>query len=229
METPAAISALQRERSLALSRITADKETMMKTSRIALLAGAAAIVGALSLPAIAQPTPPAGPAPAGGAGPGRAAPGFAVGEAFARADANNDGVVSRDEGWTWLSARFVEIDTNRDGGVTIEEFRAYATSRMGGRTPPAQMRERAEQRGQAMFRALDVNSDGKVTLEEIRPFAEALFRARDLNNDGSLSREEVQPRRMAMGSHHRGPGGDRGGDRRGPPPAPPATEAPRPN
>jgi Ca2+-binding EF-hand superfamily protein len=209
---------------VSLSRIHADMEKTMKTSRIALLAGAAAIAGALSLPAIAQPSPAQGP------GPGRGAPGFAMGEAFARADSNNDGRVSRDEGWTWLSARFAEIDTNRDGGVTIEEFRAYVTARMGGRTPPAEMRERAEQRGQAMFRALDVNGDGRVTLEEIRPFAEAMFRARDLNNDGALSREEVQPSRANwQGHHHRGPMGGPGygpgGERRGPPPAAPAPQS----
>jgi Ca2+-binding EF-hand superfamily protein len=187
----------------------------MKTSRIALLAGAALVAGTLSLPAFAQPAPGQGPGPGG---PGRGAPGFAMGEAFGRADANGDRQVSRDEGWTWLSARFVEVDTNRDGGITIEEFRTYAQARMGGRTPPAEMRERAEQRGQSMFRALDVNADGRVTIEEIRPFAEAMFRARDLNADGQLSREEVMPRRAGYhrGGHHHG----QGGDRRGPPAQP---------
>ncbi|PWS37260.1 hypothetical protein DFH01_10415 [Falsiroseomonas bella] len=186
----------------------------MKTSRIALLAGAAVIAGALALPAIAQPGPGQGPGPGAG-GPGRGAPGFAMGEAFGRADTNGDRQVSRDEGWTWLSARFAEIDTNRDGGVTVEEFRAYAQQRMGGRTPPAEMRERAEQRGMGMFRALDVNGNGSITLEEIRPFAEAMFRARDTNADGQLSRQEVMPRRAGShrGGHHHG----QGGERRGPP------------
>jgi hypothetical protein len=227
------MGALHDGRRVTLSRISADMEKKMKTSRIALLAGAAAIAGALSLPAFAQPSPAQGPGPAQGPAAGRGAPGFAMGEAFARADTNNDSRVSRDEGWTWLSARFVEIDANRDGGVTVEEFRAYATARMGGRTPRPEMRERAEQRGQAMFRALDVNADGKITLEEIRPFAEAMFRARDINNDGALSREEVQARRGGgYGHHHRdgrgpmgGPMGGPGGERRGPPPAAPAPQS----
>jgi hypothetical protein len=195
-----------------LSRI---EEITMKTPRIALLAGAAVIVGALASPAFAQPAPGQGPA---AGGPGRGAPGFAMGEAFGRADANGDRQVSRDEGWTWLSARFTEIDTNRDGGVTVEEFRAYAQQRMGGRTPPAEMRERAEQRGVGMFRALDVNGNGSITLEEIRPFAEAMFRARDINADGQLSREEAMPRRAGYhrGGHHHG----HGGERRGPPAQP---------
>ncbi|HEV7268203.1 MAG TPA: EF-hand domain-containing protein [Falsiroseomonas sp.] len=191
----------------------------MKTSRIVLLAGAALLVtGAVALPVLAQPGP-------GGGRVGHHG-GFAMGEAFARADANSDGQVSRDEGWNWLQSRFAEVDANGDGGVTIEEMRAYAESRMGGRGPRPQMRQRAEQRGQAMFRALDANTDGRVTLEELRPFAEAMFRARDTNADGQLSREEVRPRR---GAHHRhggrgyGPGGERGG----PPPAaqPPAQQS----
>ncbi len=185
----------------------------MKTSRIVLLAGAALLVaGTAALPALAQP----GPRHGGG--------GFAMGEAFARADANNDGRVSRDEGWSWLQARFAEVDANRDGGVTIEEMRTHAQARMGNRQPRPEMRERAEQRGQGMFRALDANSDGRVTLEELRPFAEAMFRARDANSDGALSREEVSFRRG--GHHHRGPGMGPGGERRGPPPAaqPPATQ-----
>jgi Ca2+-binding EF-hand superfamily protein len=198
----------------------------MKSTRTAWLAGAALLASAaVALPALAQ----SGPGPRHGGG-------FAAGEAFARADANNDGRVTRDEGWSWLQARFTEVDTNRDGGVSIEEFRAYAQSRMGNRTPPAEMRERMEQRGAGMFRALDVNGDGRVTLEEMRPFAEAMFRARDTNNDGALTREEVRPARYEGHHHHRGPGYGPGmmgpgGERRGPPagaqPGAPAQPAPQ--
>ena len=163
--------------------------------KIALLAGAAGLVAALATaPVFAQPGP--GGAHAGQhGGPGRGAGGFAMGEAFARADANNDGRVTRDEGWTFKDTPTTEIYTNRDGGVTFEEMRAYAQARMGNRTPSPERVQRAEQQGQAMFRFLDANGDSRVTLEEMRPFAEAMFRARDTNNDGALSRDEVMPRR----------------------------------
>jgi hypothetical protein len=178
-----------------------ENKTMSK--RIALLSATALMLAVGALPVLAQPGP-------GDRGPAHGGRGFAMGEAFARADANNDGQVSRDEGWTWLQARFQEVDADRDRGVTIEEMRTYAQARMGNRGP----QQRAERHGQGMFRALDANADGKVSLEEIRPFAEAMFRARDANADNALTREEIRPARGMRGGHHQH------GDRRGPPPAP---------
>ena len=182
----------------------------MKSTRITLLAGIGLALTVGSLPVLAQPGPGAGGPQAGPQGHGGR--GFAMGEAFARADANNDGRVTREEGWTWLQARFQEVDANRDGGVTIEEMRAHAQTRMGGRVPA----QRAEQHGQSMFRALDANADGKVALEELRPFAEAMFRGRDANSDGALTRDEIRSGRGRGGGHHHG----HGGERRGAPAAP---------
>lgn len=196
----------------------------MKTTRIALFAaGTLALVGATAavLPAAAQPGPgPGGPRMERGYHHHfhhvRAGHGFALGEAFARADADNDGRVTLEEARAWLQARFNEVDANGDGGVTLEEVQAYwqAKSGRGGQAEQAQPRregrmpERGQARFAAMFRALDANSDGRVTFEEVLPFAEAMFRARDANGDGALSREEIRPGRM--GPHREG--------RRGPPP-----------
>jgi hypothetical protein len=111
-----------------------------RTSRTLLLASVFAL-GTAGL-AGAQPAPGPGPQ---GATPhhmhqmhhgqrGDSMMGFAAGEAFARADANNDGKVTREEANAWLAARFAEIDANKDGGLTLEETRAFYTARRGRRT-----------------------------------------------------------------------------------------------
>ena len=122
--------------------------------------------------------------------------------------------MTREEGLVWLQARFTEIDANRDGGVTIEELRAYYEARRpeGRRATPEAMRERMQERGAAMFRFVDANGDGRVTFDELRVMAEAAFRAADRNADGALERSELRRRG--------GPDGPRGPRGPGQPPAP---------
>ncbi|MCA3418830.1 MAG: EF-hand domain-containing protein [Roseomonas sp.] len=121
--------------------------------------------------------------------------GFAAGEAFARADTNNDGKVTREEANAWLAARFAEIDANKDGGLTLEEIRAFYTARRGeGRGPPEAMRERMDERQAARFRFVDADLDGKISLPELRVMADAMFRSMDADGDGALTRAEVQRR-----------------------------------
>jgi Ca2+-binding EF-hand superfamily protein len=116
-------------------------------------------------------------------------------EAFARADANNDGKVTREEANAWLAARFAEIDANKDGGLTLEETRAFYNSRRGeGRSPPEGMRERMEDRQASRFRFVDADLDGKITLPELRVMADAMFRSMDADSDGALTRAELQRR-----------------------------------
>ncbi|WP_424134495.1 EF-hand domain-containing protein [Roseomonas chloroacetimidivorans] len=140
-------------------------------------------LGALGVPAMAQPAMPRG---------GQ--------QLFRHADTNHDGRVTAEEAWSTLSARFGEADANKDGGVTWDEFRSYVQAQMeahrGKRpAPPAAAQARMEQRGQGFFRALDADRDGRVTLVELRPFADAMFRARDANADNVLTRDEVRPHR----------------------------------
>ncbi|MES2710335.1 MAG: EF-hand domain-containing protein [Pseudomonadota bacterium] len=172
---------------------------MRKTATIGLLAG---VIGlGLAGAAVAQHRP------GGHHGP-RGEGGFAAGEAFARADANNDGRVTLDEGRTWLQARFAEADANRDGGVTIEELVTFMQARRpaGRPAPTDEMQARMREHMSRGFRFVDANGDGKVSMAELTPVAEAMFRAADRNADGALSREEAQPRRGGMGGHRHGGG-----------------------
>ena len=170
-----------------------------KTSRTLLLAS----VFALGTVGFAGAQPASGPGPQGAAPHhmhqthhgqrGDGMMGFAAGEAFARADANNDGKVTRDEANAWLAARFAEIDANKDGGLTPDEIRAVYSARRGeGRGPPEGMRERMNDREAARFRFVDADLDGKITLPELRVMADAMFRSMDADGDGALTRAEVQ-------------------------------------
>jgi len=182
------------------------------TSRTLLLASVFAF-SAAGL-ASAQPAPgPQGPPPMqmhqmhhGQRGDGMM--GFAAGEAFARADTNNDGKVTREEANAWLAARFAEIDANKDGGLTLEEIRTFYIARRGeGRGPPEGMRERMETHQAARFRFVDADLDGKITLPELRVMADAMFRSMDADSDGALTRAEVQRRgRRGDGPRHQMPG-----------------------
>ncbi|MDB5315077.1 MAG: hypothetical protein JWO24_921 [Rhodospirillales bacterium] len=170
---------------------------MRKSATIGLLAG---VIGlGLAGAAVAQ----RGPGHHGPRGEG----GFAAGEAFARADANNDGRVTLDEGRGWLQARFAEADADRDGGVTIDELVAFMQARRAaGRPAPSEERQVRMRDGLSRgFRFVDANGDGKVSMTELTPVAEAMFRAADRNADGALARDEIRPQRGGRGPRQGGP------------------------
>ncbi len=112
---------------------------------------------------------------------------------FARADANNDGVVTRDEFLADVDARFAKLDANKDGKLSADE-----RPRMGGR----------------MMGRTDGNGDGAITLEEMRAQSLQRFDRIDANHDGKLDKAErdaVMQRMMSMrgdgprGGHHMPP------------------------
>ncbi len=57
-----------------------------------------------------------------------AAPAFAQEADFAKVDANADGKVMMEEataaGWTWTEEQFKAADTDADGGLNADEFKA---------------------------------------------------------------------------------------------------------
>ncbi|MBC9031506.1 ca2+ sensor protein [Sphingomonas sp. JC676] len=107
---------------------------------------------------------------------------------LARADANGDGIVTREEMLADVDARFAKLDANKDGKVTADERKVFAEGtrpRMMGRT--------------------DANGDGAVTLEEQRAQANKRFDRIDTNHDGKIDQSErdaVMQRMMSMRGGH---------------------------
>lgn len=82
--------------------------------------------------------PPADAAAAGGPGGGQGGGGgFDPAEVFKRRDADNNGKLEGDEIGERMKARMEEIDKDKDGIVTMEEFLAGMPSGRGGSRPPS--------------------------------------------------------------------------------------------
>lgn len=108
---------------------------------------------------------------------------------LARADANGDGVVTRDEMLADVDARFAQLDANKDGKITGDERKAVAGGRMGGR----------------MMGRADADGDGAITLDEQRAQANKRFDRIDTNHDGKIDQAERDAvMKMMMSMRDRG-------------------------
>jgi hypothetical protein len=109
-------------------------------------------------------------------------------DAFARADANHDGKLSREETGDYLVyVAFEARDRNHDNRLTKEEW---------VRGDPSQV---------PAFDERDGNRDGVVTLEEAIEYGRrggaglSLMRKADQNRDGKLDRAELQAYYASLG------------------------------
>jgi hypothetical protein len=126
-----------------------------------------------------QPPPPT-PTPAPVAG---ALPGARGSIRFATMDANNDGIITREE-WRGSQRSFELHDWNGDGRLSGDEIRIGATwpPRTGN---PAEFNDWSRER----FTWLDVNKDNRISRTEWRYNTEDFFRV-DRNGDNVLTLTE---------------------------------------
>lgn len=127
---------------------------------------------------------------------------------FERADANNDGVVTRQEFDAARDGHFAEMDANRDGQLAREEMHARHEGRRGGH------HERRGHGGhEGHFGRADANNDGNITREEFLAQPSQMFARLDANNDGVISQAERPQRGEEREGHRHGPREDADGDR----------------
>jgi Ca2+-binding EF-hand superfamily protein len=116
---------------------------------------------------------------------------------FARSDTNNDRVITKTEVeaaqarafqiaqqniQTRLAQEFTKLDTDKNGQLSLAEFRAAAP----------QVRPAGAEVSNQVIQRLDSNKDGKISIEEYRAPILAAFNAADLNKDGTVTADERQ-------------------------------------
>jgi Ca2+-binding EF-hand superfamily protein len=139
-----------------------------------------------------------------------------LGKLFVYLDANNDGVLSKEEaarapraqdllnliglqfvftGQQINLARLEEMDADKDGKVTKQEFLAYYRSNGSSALRLVNVgggRGSSEALTLALFKHLDLNKDGKLSQDELAQAPASLARL-DENEDEMISREELAP------------------------------------
>ena len=127
---------------------------------------------------------------------------------FARADANNDGFLTRDELTKMAAAQNAANNAaanNERGGRDEREERGEGRGGRGGFGGPGGLG--GMMRFMPLLKVLDANSDGTITADEINN-APAALKTLDKNGDGQLTEDEIRP---AFGPGGRGGRGGFGG------------------
>jgi Ca2+-binding EF-hand superfamily protein len=145
---------------------------------IALIAGGASIASAQDAP---PPPPP-------GFGGGQRVMQFQM-PTFADLDKNKDKKISKDEFPSQFPPQaFDRFDTNHDGSIDEEEWKAMTAGFGGGRGD--RMMVTGPRIGETMTKLLDANSDGQVSREEFAKIV-TLFDVLDKDHNSQLSQEEL--------------------------------------
>lgn len=130
-------------------------------------------------------------APAFAAGGDEAAPSRAArtsNTGIMRYDTNKDGVVDRAEWATGQEARFKQLDTDKDGKLSKDEFSSSARQASG----VVLQNDRTLERQDSFFSRMDADRDGAISKAEFMSQADRNFARCDTDKDGRTSAAECR-------------------------------------
>jgi Ca2+-binding EF-hand superfamily protein len=110
---------------------------------------------------------------------------------FAEMDADKDGYVTREEFAAARIRPFMVADKDGDGVLTREEFLALASPPFTADGPGLPPREERVRRFEDLFQQIDVDLDGKLTRDEIEVYVMPPFARLDTTGDGKVSKPEA--------------------------------------
>jgi Ca2+-binding EF-hand superfamily protein len=138
---------------------------------------------------LAQDQPPP-PPPGGFGGGGQRTMQFQM-PTFAELDKNKDKKISKDEFPSQFPPQaFDRLDTNHDGFIDEEEWKAMTSQFTGGGRGGGGTMVGGPRTGESMTKFLDANADGRVSREEFAKVV-SLFDILDKDHNGELSTEEL--------------------------------------
>ncbi|MBI2736086.1 MAG: EF-hand domain-containing protein [Rhodospirillales bacterium] len=137
---------------------------------------------------------PAAPAPGGQSqqATGAPPPPIPLPQWFVEIDTAKKGEVSRADFLKYRMKSFEELDANKDGKLSLDEFVKVAEPPMSSDVPGGPTLEERRNRAKAEFQNLDTNRDGFVERAEAEALVHSEFNQYDTDRDNKVTEPEVR-------------------------------------
>ncbi len=113
-------------------------------------------------------------------------------------DENQDGLISEDEAAAWHEEAFLQMDSNEDHILTLEEFMSARLGPGAYRTLTPEQETNRFLRKQRRFQAMAPDADGKTSKADFMASGKERYKASDLDGDGQVTVWEFRAHRRKI-------------------------------